>query len=376
MAGAGELSKSEKLDWLRLIRSENVGPITFRRLIERFSSAKTALTAIPDLARNGGQRGAKKIKVCPKSDAEKEIDAIDAFGGRLIALGEPDYPPLLAQITDAPPLVMVKGHAHLLKKRAVAIVGARNASLNGRNFAQKLAADLGRNGLLVVSGLARGIDASAHEGALESGTIAVMAGGIDVIYPKENAALYDRIMETGAILSEIPLSTQPQARHFPRRNRLVSGMSRGVVVVEAGRKSGSLITARMALEQNREVFAVPGGPGDPRAEGTNDLIRQGAELVQSASDVLDSLKKLTAPRLNEGEPSEFKHFFSGPPGDDAIEKARKTVTEALGPTPVGVDEIIRGCQVSHAVVATVLLELELAGRLEHHPGNAVSLVYE
>ena len=372
MVAAGGYGATEKLNWLRLIRSENVGAVTFRRLLQRFGSAGKALEAIPELARHGG----KKIKVCAKSDAEKEIEAVHAFGAQMIALGEEGYPPLLAEIYDAPPLITVKGHAHLLKKRAIAIIGARNASMNGRNFARKIAAELGASGFLVVSGFARGIDAAAHEGAIETGTVAVMAGGVDVIYPKENAALYDRIAEEGAFFSEIPFATQPQARHFPRRNRLVSGMSRGVVVVEAGRKSGSLITARMALEQNRDVFAVPGSPQDPRAEGTNDLIRQGAQLTGSAADILEILKNPTSGRLEEPEPTEFKQLFLDPPNDNDLAQARKTVAEALGPSAVGVDEIIRGCQLSHAVVATVLLELELAGRLERHPGNAVSLVYE
>ena len=366
------LSSAEKLAWLRLIRSDNIGPITFHRLMERFGSAEAALSAVPGMAKRGG---GKAIKLCTKAAAERELKALDDIGAGLVALCEPDYPPLLAQIDDAPPVLSVRGHTHLLKKRALAIVGARNASINGRTFAQRLAGDLGRAGVLVVSGFARGIDAAAHEGALETGTVAVMAGGIDVIYPKENATLYDQILERGAMVSEIAPGTQPQARHFPRRNRLVSGMSRGVAVIEAGRKSGSLITARMALEQGREVFAVPGSPQDPRAGGANDLIRQGAVLTENAADIMENLKNLAPPALRERKGIDFKEEIVPPPADDILAEARETVLQALGPSPVTVDEIIRGCQLSHATVAWVLLELELGGRIERHPGNAVSLLY-
>ena len=366
------LSASDKLEWLRLIRSENVGPITFYKLLERFGSAASALEALPDLARRGGR--SKGIKICSRAAAESEMAELEKVGGTFVGRDEPAYPPLLACIDDAPPLITVLGHVHLLEKTAVAVVGARNASLNGRKFARRLGADLGRGGKLVVSGMARGIDASAHEGALETGTVAVLGGGVDVIYPKENAALYDEIVARGAVISEMAPGTVPQARHFPRRNRLISGMCRGVVVVEASPRSGSLITARMALEQGREVFAVPGSPLDPRARGANDLIRQGATLIESAEDILRAMEELFRTPLaspKAGAPSSPR---AAPPGEAELAAPRRQIEEFLGPTPVSVDEIIRNGQFSPAVVSMVLLELELAGRLERHPGNQVSLI--
>ncbi|MDP6571916.1 MAG: DNA-processing protein DprA [Rhodospirillales bacterium] len=366
------LSDADRLDWLRLIRSENVGPITFYRIMERFGSAAAALDALPALARRGG-RG-KAIKVCPKASAEREMAAAAAAGARMVANGEPGYPPLLSHIEDAPPLIVVRGHAHLLDMPAVAVVGARNASLNGRRLAQEIAAGLGRAGMAVVSGLARGIDARAHDGALATGTIAVLAGGIDVVYPKENAALHDAIAEQGALISETAPGTVPQARHFPRRNRLISGLALGVVVVEASRRSGSLITARLALEQGREVFAVPGSPLDPRARGPNDLIRQGATLVESAEDVKGALAGMLRRPLGERKPLDFKTLSPEPPSLDELDSARAAIEKSLGPAPLLVDEIMRNVHFSPAVVSMVLLELELAGRLEHHPGNQVSLV--
>lgn len=370
------LSAAEKLDWLRLIRSERVGPITFYRLIERFGRAGIALERLPELARRGG---GKPPAVCSRAEAEAEMAKIAALGVTLIARGEPDYPPLLACVEDAPPLLALRGHAGLLPKKAVAVVGARNATIGGRRFARAMAADLGREGYLVVSGMARGIDAAAHEGALERGTVAVLAGGVDVPYPPENAALYDKIREQGALVSEIACGTQPQARHFPRRNRIISGIARGVVVVEASPQSGSLITARLALEQNRDVFAVPGAPGDPRAQGTNGLIRQGAVLTESAADVIAYLAQFGQTRLSDpgllfGERDKAGDMVNIENEPSLLAAAQKNIVENLGLTPLPVDEIIRCCQFSPAVVLTVLLELELAGRLERHPGNRVSLL--
>ena len=370
--GTRQLSQAERLDWLQLIRSENVGPITFYKLLERFGSAAAALEALPQLAQRGGR--SRGVRVCSRSAVEKEMEAADALGARLIARGEPDYPPLLAHIEDAPPLIGLLGHAHLLAKRAVAMVGARNASVNGRRFARQVAADLGSAGLMVVSGMARGIDAKAHEGALATGTVAVLGGGVDVIYPKENSDLYQEIKARGALISEVTAGTQPQARHFPRRNRLISGICRGVVVVEASLRSGTLITARMALEQGREVFAVPGAPQDPRAQGTNGLIRQGAALIQSAEDVMQILDGLWDRPLAEPDLFDFQRVTPTPPSPSEIETGRTVVEESLNFSPVTVDEILRACQMSPAVVSMVLLELELAGRLERHPGNRVSLV--
>lgn len=367
---ASSLSDREKRDWLRLIRCDNVGPVTFYRLLERFASADAALAALPDLARRGGGQ----IRIRTESDVEREMETILDAGARIVARGESEYPPMLAQIEDAPPLITVIGNPSLLTKRAVAVVGTRNASINGRKMAGDFAAAFGAAGLVVVSGMARGIDAAAHEGALATGTVAVMAGGVDVIYPRENAALYAGIAERGALISEMPPGLTPQARHFPRRNRLISGMARGVVVVEAAPRSGSLITARLAAEQNREVFAVPGSPLDPRSRGGNQLIRQGAALTETPEDVIEVLDGLFNSPLAEPPARKFAVSTPVEPDDAGLGEARETIVAGLGPTPVMVDEIIRRCQMSPAIVSTVLLELELAGRLERHSGNAVSLV--
>lgn len=373
MGGAHQrgLSPAERLAWLRLIRSENVGPTTFFKLLEHFSTAEAALAALPELARRGGRT--KPVAICPKAAAERELEALAKIGAQLLAWGEPDYPEALAAIDDPPPLIAVRGHAHLLKQRMVAVVGARNASANGRRFARQLATDLGQSGLVVISGMARGIDASAHEGALGTGTVAVMASGIDVIYPSENTALYEEIVARGAALSENPPGSEPLGRYFPRRNRMISGLSLGIVVVEAAARSGSLITARLALEQGREVFAVPGSPLDPRCRGTNSLIRQGAVLTESAEDVLSVLEGVLRPPLAERRRIVFPAPPAALPSEDELDTARAEVVERLSPVPTPVDEILRQCQLSSAVLSTVLLELELAGRLERHPGNQVSL---
>jgi DNA processing protein len=360
------LSDAERLDRLRLIRSENVGPATFRRLLDRFGTASAALRALPDLARRGGRRS---VHVCSVADAEAELAAIDRCGARLIVFGDDAYPAILAAIDDAPASFAVIGDVQLLRRPGIAVVGSRNASLNGRRMAYDLARDIGIAGFVVASGMARGIDAEAHRGALATGTVAVLAGGVDVCYPLENAQLYARIREEGALLSEVPPATAPQARHFPRRNRLISGLAQGVVVVEANLRSGSLITARMAAEQGREVFAVPGSPLDPRARGCNDLLRQGAILTESAADVLGQLRAPIPATRPMAQPAPLPEI------DDAeVDEARRLVAETLSPTPVAVDEIIRTCQLSPARVSTILLEWELAGRLERHAGNKVSLI--
>ena len=365
------LSRDERLDWLRLIRTENVGPITFRQLLTRFGSVAAALEALPELARRGGRR---PVTVCSKAAVERELAEVEAIGADLIALIEPGYPQALAALEDAPPLLSCFGHAHLFQQKTIGIVGARNASANGRRLAQRIAADLGKAGLLVASGLARGIDAAAHEGALDTGTAAVVAGGADVIYPEENTALYEEIKARGVIISEMPPGTVPVARHFPRRNRLIYGISLGVLVVEAAPRSGSLITARCALDQGREVFAVPGSPLDPRARGCNNLIRQGAVLIESAADVLDALEGPLSTPAREPAGPEFTGEAPTSPDEFELAAARAAVEELLGPTPVAVDEVIRQCQVSAAVVHMVLLEMELAGRAERHPGNRVALI--
>jgi len=365
------LTDIERRDWLRLIRSENVGPITFFHLLRRFGSAAAALDALPELSRRGGRTRA--LVVHPKSKAEDEIAALSKFGARLVAHGEPEYPPPLAAIEDAPPVIAVKGHGHLASRPTVAVVGARNASANGVRFARQLAADLGAAGLVVISGLARGIDTAAHVGALDSGTIAALAGGIDIVYPPENETLHHEIGVRGLLLTEMPPGTVPTAMHFPRRNRLISGAALGLVVVEAARRSGSLITARLALEQGREVFAVPGSPLDPRSQGANQLIRSGATLIENADEIVHALKPLIDRPLGE-PPSEWEKATATPLEDAVVmSAARNLILEKLSPTPTPVDEIIRQCQLSAATVLTVLLELELAGRLSRHPGNQVSL---
>ncbi|HWK43337.1 MAG TPA: DNA-processing protein DprA [Stellaceae bacterium] len=373
MIASSPLNPSERLDWLRLIRTEHVGPVTFYQLLGRFGSAAAALQALPDLARRGGRRAA--IAVASRAVAEQELAALDKVGATLLAWGEPGYPVALAALDDAPPLISVRGRVDLLRRRGIGVVGARNASASAQRFAREIAYDLGRAGLLVTSGLARGVDAAAHGGALMSGTAAVVAGGVDVIYPEENTALYGEIVEHGVVIAELPVGTVPQARHFPRRNRLISGISVGVLVIEAALKSGSLITARFAAEQGREVFAVPGSPLDPRCRGTNDLIRHGATLTESATDILQALEPGIGMTLAERPAARFRRkdvVQSDEEADSVPEKARNSLIERLGPSPVPVDELVRQCQVSPAVVATILLELELAGRLDRHPGNRVS----
>jgi DNA processing protein len=370
---ASDFSDADRLDWLRLIRSENVGPVTFRHLLRHYGSARKALEALPELARRA--RRDRPIRVHPASAAEKEIAALAKSGGRLIAAIEPDYPAPLYAIEDAPPLIAVKGDAGLLAKPAVALVGARDASANGRRIAETLAGEIGRGGFVVVSGLARGIDTAAHRGALATGTVAVLAGGLDVIYPPENDRLYAEIAERGALVAEQPFGAEPLARHFPRRNRIISGLSRAVVVVEAALRSGSLITARQALEQGRDVLAVPGSPLDPRCRGANNLIREGAGLVETAEDVFRALgTALSAPSPDPAPAGLTESSPYRPMTADDADKARSLVFERLSPSPTAVDELVRQCQLSAALVATALLELELAGRIERHPGNRVARI--
>ena len=364
-------SDPERLDWIRLYRSQGVGTATFFALLEYFGTAARALEALPDLARRGG--GKRVPKIAAPSVAERELEALAKLGGTLILAKDPGFP-LPLRALDTVPFLTVLGRAEVLTHPAIAIVGSRNASAAGRRIAQTMAADLGKADLVVVSGMARGIDGAAHEGALATGTVAVLAGGVDVIYPPEHAKLYARIQETGCVVSEMPPGAEPQASHFPRRNRLISGMALGVVVIEAAARSGSLITARNALEQGREVFAVPGSPLDPRSEGPNGLIRQGAILTETAADVLDGLGDVRHRAMAEPAPKTTP--IPPPPADDStLAEVRKGIEDALGPTPVPVDEIIRQCQVSAAIVSMALLEMELAGRLERHPGGKVAKVY-
>jgi len=360
------LSDSERRAWLRLARTENVGPVTFASLVARFGSASAALTEIPRLA----QRGGKELVLPPPDDAAREIEALGKLGGRLIASCESDFPHGLAALEPPPPLIAMLGNTHLLRKEMVAIVGARNASALARKFAQMLARDLADTGLCIVSGMARGIDSAAHEAALDSGTVAVLAGGVDVIYPPENDALYRAIAARGAIVSEMRLGEAPQARHFPRRNRLISGLARGVVVVEAAERSGSLITANYALEQGREIFAVPGSPLDPRAKGCNKLIRDGATLTEGAEDVLAVLRPMLGGDFHEPDSTAPVAAPAAVPDAEA-DRVRTLVMECLGPAPVAIDDLIRQTGAPAAVVLTVILELELAGRCARQPGNRV-----
>ncbi len=366
------LSPAETIDWLRLIRSENVGPVTFHRLVDRYGSAARALDALPELARRGGRT--RSIAIPSPADARHELDAVHKAGARILACVEPGYPPALRAVDAAPPLLYVRGNPHLLTRPAVALVGARNASLGGCRIARDMAAELGATGLTVVSGMARGIDTAAHEGAMAAGTVAVLAGGVDVIYPPENRRLYESIIAEGAAVSEMPPGAVPQASHFPRRNRIISGVALAVVVIEATPRSGSLITARLAAEQGREVLAVPGSPLDPRSHGPNRLIRDGAVLVEGAADVVEAIAGLMHQPL--AEPRDDGFGAAARPVDGAVDlaDAHQLIGTALGPTPVVVDEIVRQCQLSPSVVAMVLLELDLAGRLERHPGNKVSLL--
>ena len=368
------LSDRQRLAWLRLIRSENVGPVTFRELINHTGSAEAALAALPELSRRGGKR---TIRIASQDDAEREIEALARIGGRLRALGEHGYPPLLRHVDGAPPLISVLGSDdRLADSAAIAMVGARNASLAGQKIATEIAGDLSARGYTVVSGLARGIDAAAHRAALAGGTAAVLAGGVDIIYPPENRELYhDIAARGGAIVSEMPFGWKPRARDFPRRNRLISGMSLATVLIEAARGSGSLHTARFATEQNREVFVVPGSPLDPRSEGGNRLIRDGATLVTSGADVLESLgpRRIAeeAPGLDIEEPG----AGGGPVRPQEVDDSdRGRVLSALGAAPVEVDELIRYTGLPARIVHVILLELELAGRLERHRGQRISLI--
>ena len=348
------------VDRLRLVRSPGIGPVTFRQLIARFGSATAALEAVPDLAARGG---GKAPRIASRGDAEREIARVETLGARYLVRGQGLYPRALAELDDAPPLITVKGDVRLLDKPLIAIVGARNASAAACRFARQLAYDLGQQGAVVVSGLARGIDSAAH-GSLETGTIGVVAGGLDIFYPPENEARQKAMFERGLVIAEMPPGTEPRARHFPFRNRIISGLTAGTVVVEAAPKSGSLITARLAAEAGREVMAVPGSPLDPRAQGCNQLIRQGATLVQDAADVLEAVRPLQ-PRLA----SPHSPYEAGEPQwMDGDAGALGIVEELLGPSPVPVDEIIRLSGVPSGAV-----QMALAGRLDRHAGGKVSI---
>lgn len=373
------LDHASRLACLRLVRSENVGPVTFRALINRFGGAQAALDALPELARRGGNR--RPMRICRADAAEAELAAAAKVGAEPLFTIEPGYPALLAHVDVPPPMIYVRGLSSLLNRPAIAIVGSREASAAGAALTRRFAAELGEAGYVVVSGLARGIDAAAHSQALSAGTVAVIAGGIDNIYPPEHAGLQEQIAAKGCLVSEMPPGYQPRGQDFPRRNRIISGMSLGVIVVEAARRSGSLITARVAGEQGREVFAVPGHPLDPRAEGTNHLLKEGATLVTSAADVLAALAPIAAARdaeVDDGALS-FETPLGAPdaarqiPAADASAADHARVLAALGPAPVGIDMVIRATGLDARVVQIALLELALAGRIGQHGAQLVSL---
>lgn len=397
------LSDHQRLDWLRLIRSESIGPRSFRSLMNRFGGAAPALDALPDLARQAG----RNIRICPVDEAEREFDGLDRLGGRFIALGEAEYPVPLQAIDSAPPLLAVLGRVGSLQRPGVALVGSRNASAAGLKFTARLARELGEADFMVISGLARGIDTAAHEASLETGTVAVLAGGLGEIYPPQNIPLANRILERGALISEMPLGWIARARDFPRRNRLVSGLSLGTVVIEAARRSGSLITARFANEQGRLVFAVPGSPLDPRAEGGNHLIREGATLCAEAAHVIEALQPLRQHELDLSFPARAMREVIAEPASEAmwdeldlpeiepapgyerhedgfdrvpLSSARTTgvpdpgrlVLDLLGPAPIALDDLVRASGLAAGEIGHVLVELELTGAIRRHPGGTLS----
>jgi DNA processing protein len=363
------LTDAQRIDWLRLIRSENVGPVTFRMLVNRYGGARGALEALPELARKGG---GKTVRVATRAEAERELAGVARLGARIVGLGEPDYPPALRFIDSAPPLLTLIGRGDIARRPAVAIVGARNASAAGRTFTRQLANGLGAAGFTVASGLARGIDTAAHEASLATGTLAVMAGGIDRLYPPENAKLFEHLSVDGLALTEMPLGWQAQARDFPRRNRLVAGISLATMVVEAADRSGSLITARLANEFGREVYAVPGSPLDPRCAGTNGLIRDGANMILSVADAVASVSALAQHQSPRNDGILFRAGAASM-DDDPPDDERALLAGLLGPTPTEVDTLVRETGLPPGRVAVILLEMELAGRVERHAGGRVSL---
>lgn len=371
--GRGPLSDRQKLAWLRLIRSENVGPATFLTLVNRFGGAERALEALPDLAARGG---ARRVRIASEAEAEAEWARAHRMGARFVCRGDPDYPAILTASESAPPVIALMGDASVLARPALAVVGSRNASLAGTKFAGRLAEEVGQAGYVIVSGLARGIDAAAHEAALATGTVGVFAGGLDKPYPPENKPLMRRIVDGGGCLvTEMPFGWTPRAADFPRRNRVVVALSLGVLVVEAAMKSGSLISARLAGEMGRLVFAVPGSPLDPRAAGANHLLKDGAMLVTEAADVVDALRPLAG--IEAPPERSFEDALAGislaSSADESRPDERERIVQALGPTPVTIDDLVHHLGLSTGSVQLVLLELDLAGRLERHPGGGVSL---
>ena len=360
-------TEEDRFSWLRLLRSRKVGVTTFHRLLAEHGTAQNALAALPEVARKAGIDG---YEICPPGVVEAELKAARAVKARLLCLGTPEYPALLADISDAPPLLWAVGDISLLKRPSIAMVGARNCSSLGTRMARALATDLGAAGHVIVSGLARGVDTAAHLAALDTGTIAVMAGGVDAVYPLENNDLARDIAERGLRVSEQPIGVHPQARHFPPRNRIISGLARAVVVIEAAAKSGSLITARDALDQGRDVMAVPGHPFDARASGCDMLIRDGALLVRNADDILSALAPM--------EPAQ-PDLFESPPSPEReapdIATLHRQILDKLGPAPLAEDQLIRDLALSARVVGPALVDLELDGRVERQSGGLLSRLH-
>lgn len=373
------LISKEKYSWIKLALSENIGPITFKDLIHYFKTAEDALRQIPEFSRRGGRT--RPIKIAADLIVDKQVKAAEKLGASIIISNENDFPFLLRQIEDCPPIIFTLGHKSLLAHKSVSIVGSRNSSINGQNLAKRIAFDLSQADYVVVSGMARGIDSSAHDGALSNtntkgGTIAVLGTGIDTIYPKENETLYHKIKERGCLVSELPIGTKPFPAAFPRRNRIISGLSIGTLVIEANQLSGSLITAREALSQNREVFAVPGSPVDSRSAGPNQLIKDGAHLVSTAEDILSILDMNTTRQLFDSfAVDSISNTSYQSINEQDLNEARKIILSRLSPEVTAVNQLVRGTGLPTDVVTIILIELELAGRIERFAGQRVALVY-
>lgn len=366
------LTQEEKIARLRLIRTPQVGPVTYAHLMAQFGNAIAAIDNIGQASMRGGR--AKPLTAASRAQTEDEFSQTEKLGASLVFSSEPDYPKLLKTIEPVPPVLVLRGHTHLLDKRAVGMVGARNASANGRKMASTLAADLGKAGYVIASGMARGIDTAAHAGSLATGTVAVLAGGVDSIYPPENDKLYNEIVEQGVIIAEMPPGYTAKARDFPRRNRLISGLSLGVIVVEAALRSGSLITARLAGEQSRDVFAVPGSLLDPRCRGCNQLLKESAILAETVDDITDVLDRSQLPHFDEPSKETQNQIRQTPVTSSEVSEAwRRDVIELLGPSPCEIDDLIRESGVAPGAVHAILLELDLAGKLDRLPGGKVAL---
>lgn len=373
------LSTQETKDWLRLAFSENVGPMTFRNLVSYFGSPKEALAHVNEFARRGGR--IKPVVLASDKKVEEQMKIAHETGTRILPSCDVDYPKRLTKIEDAPVVIFTRGSTELCNHRTVAMVGTRNASLNGRNFVRKLSSDLVKRDYTIISGMARGIDTAAHEGSLSNvdgkgGTVAVMGTALNEIYPPENEKLFAEICDRGCVISELPFGTPTVPQNFPRRNRIISGLSEGTVVIEAQARSGSLITAKLAIEQKREVFAVPGFPLEPRSEGPNRLLKQGAHLVENAYDITNVLEDLTTGFRFQEPPTQIIYQPMPHLSDDDLTIARKLIMENLTSETTGVDELIRGTELTTQIVNIILVEMELAGRIERHPGGRVSLLYK